>query len=82
MVQEAFCRLLLRREQATGDQPSHSEAAYERFAPLFFATIRNLSLDVLRRRARRSDVSLEGSGIESSVLSPPSESEFRRSCNG
>ena len=60
VVQEAFCRLLpppAHEDRCDG----HSVAAG--FAPLFFATVRNLSLDVLRKKSRRRDVSLEASGL-------------------
>jgi RNA polymerase sigma-70 factor (ECF subfamily) len=46
VVQEAFCRMLApgrRREWTTGQRP---------FAPVFFTTVRHLSIDVLRKRGR------------------------------
>lgn len=52
IVQDAFCRLL----KCIASKPIESET---RFRATFFTTIRNLCIDLLRRRKRRTDVSLE-----------------------
>ena len=52
IVQDAFCRLL----KCITVKPIETET---RFRATFFTTIRNLCIDLLRRRKRRNDVSLE-----------------------
>lgn len=52
IVQDAFCRLL----KYVAVKPIESET---RFRATFFTTIRNLCIDLLRRRKRRTNVSLE-----------------------
>lgn len=52
IVQDAFCRLL----KCLSNRPIESET---RFRATFFTTIRNLCIDLLRRRKRRPTTSLE-----------------------
>jgi RNA polymerase sigma-70 factor (ECF subfamily) len=49
VVQEAFCRLLMSRHRAD---------PYDDVSAIFFTTIRNLCVDVIRRRRRRPTMSI------------------------
>lgn len=56
VVQEAFCRLLISR---------HRVEDSDEFAAVFFATVRNLCVDVIRRRQRRPTMSIVDLATES-----------------
>lgn len=71
IVQDAFCRLL----KCLASKPIESET---RFRATFFTTIRNLCIDLLRKRKRRNDVSLESIGEPVSDRHTPSEYETAR----
>ena len=53
VVQEAFLRLAKREFQNDGTPGNEN-----RFAGLLFTTVRNLSIDLLRKKGRRKDVAL------------------------
>lgn len=48
-MQEAFCRLLMSR---------HRAEVSDNFAAVFFTTVRNLCIDVIRRRQKRPTMSI------------------------
>ncbi len=72
VVQEAFCRLL--RPLRGGDvKPSLGG-----FSAIFFRTLRNLSIDVLRKRSHRQHLSLEAVGEEPLARSVESEAAMQQ----
>jgi len=58
VTQEAFCRLLTKSADWKAEE---LESRLRHFSPLFFATIRNLCIDVIRKNRRQRQVALDAS---------------------
>lgn len=54
-TQEAFCRLLTAHPEWNGN----TATLESQFPPLFFTTIRNQCIDLIRKRSRRKQVALD-----------------------
>lgn len=58
VVQEAFLRLAKREASDRAPVDALAADAEKRFAGMLFTTVRNLAIDLLRKKSRRRDVSL------------------------
>ena len=66
VVQEAFCRLMLSR---------HKVEVTDDFAAVFFTTVRNLCMDLIRKRKRRPEVPIVKVSEISANQSAPGSSD-------